>query len=452
MVTAAVTQPPIRKQSAFATILELRRKGFLNFLVDRWRVEGDVFRLGPGMTFFAHPDHVKYVSIDHRENFDKLKSYDVVRKLLLGNGLVTSNGELWRRQRKLMAPFFTPRGIEHYASIMTEEGEALSRRWDKLAEAGQPVEMLDEMMRITASIIVRTMFSLTDTRQATQLTDVFEALVRITAGGMSLPIRIPLWVPTPSNRRYYSARHRVDTFLNRIIAERRAMPESAWPDDLLARLMSARDEITGETMPDQQVLDEAVTIFFAGHETTARTLSFTWYALSQNPGVADRLHAEIDGVIGNRLPAFDDLKQLGYTLQVLQEAIRLYPAAPIYVRDAIADDRIDGQPIAGGSTVMLSPFITHRHPEFWPDPEKFDPDRWSPERAKAQHPYAYHPFAAGQRVCIGNNFSLFESHTLLIMLGQRFAPRLVPGHQLHLDMVGTLSSRNGIPMTIERRG
>ncbi len=197
--------------------------------------------------------------------------------------------------------------------------------------------------------------------------------------------------------------------------------------------------------------DESITTFFAGHETTARTLTFAWYALASNPTVAARLQAELDTALGDRTPTVADLHQLPYTLQVIKEVLRLYPPAPFYVRDAVGPDTLEGYPIPTGSAIMMSPYFTHRHPDFWERPLEFDPDRWTPEREAAQHPYAYHPFAVGQRVCIGNNFSLLESHILLALLARKFAPRLKPGFVPRWSMSGTLGTSNGFPMFIERR-
>ncbi len=205
-------------------------------------------------------------------------------------------------------------------------------------------------------------------------------------------------------------------------------------------------------MSDVQIQDECITIFFAGHETTARTMSFTWYALAQHPLVEAALHQELDTVLGDRPLTLDLMKRLPYTLQVIKETLRLYPAAPLYVRDAVADNKMGGLNIRKGTPVFLSPFLTHRHPDFWNNPEQFDPDRWTPEAEKTRHPYAYHPFAAGQRVCIGNNFSLLESHILLSILAHRYAPRLTPeNHIAQLSMKGTLHSDNGLPMIITSR-
>jgi cytochrome P450 len=192
-------------------------------------------------------------------------------------------------------------------------------------------------------------------------------------------------------------------------------------------------------------------MFFAGHETTARTLSFLWLALAHNPNEEQRLHAEVDHVVGRGRPTLAQLHELPYTLQVIKETLRLYPPAPVYVRDALAEDEIDGVRVPAGARMITLPYLTHRHPDFWEEPARFDPDRWIPEREAARHAQAYHPFAVGQRVCIGNNFSLFESQILVALLAARFLPRPVPGHRPLIEMAGTLVSRNGLPMTIGRR-
>jgi cytochrome P450 len=435
--------------------LEMRRKGMLQFFTDVWREHGDLahLQIGPGHIFLVtHPEHVRHVSVTNRKNYDKLRSYDAVRDLLLGDGLVSSRGELWRRQRRLMAPFFTPRGIEPYYPIIVGDGRQTAARWEGLADRAELVDMLDEMMIVTAAIILRTMFSIQSDAEIVEIKDAVETMIQFVATRQMNPIALPLWAPTRKNQAYHAARARVHAFIDGIIAQRRALPESEWPDDLLSKLMLARDEETGAAMPDALIRDESITIFFAGHETTARTLAFLWAALDQNPGVAARLHAELDRVLPETdAPRIEDLRRLPYTLQVIKETLRLYPPAPIYVRDAVADDEIDGVHVPAGAQMMLFPILTHRHPDFWDAPEQFDPQRWLPEREAARHPYAYHPFAAGQRICIGNNFSLFESHILTAMLARRFAPRLAPGHTIKLEFAGTLAAENGLPMVIHRR-
>ncbi len=428
----------------------LSRLGLLGYVGELWGRFGDVFQinvLNRHMVVALHPDAVRQVNVTNRQNYDKLQSYDVVRKFITGNGLLAANGELWRRQRKLMAPFYTPKGVQAYGEIMLNDGKRLRQRWSQMA--GKRVEIGEEMTYVTASIILRAMFSMETDEAIIGMKSAVETMLGY-GGSNSTGIHIPLWSPTSKNRRYLRAREMVHSYIHSVIATRRALPEAEWPNDLLSRLMQARDEETGELMSQEQLRDEAITTFFAGHETTARTMTFAWYALSQNPEVADKLHAELDSVLGDRTPTLDDLHKLSYTLRVIKEVLRLYPPAPFYIRDAIGDDELGGFN-TGGLPVLMSPYYTHRHPDFWEEPLRFNPDRWTPEQEAKMHPYAYHPFAAGQRVCIGNNFSLLESHILLSLLAREYAPQPVPGFTPRFIMGGTLSTSNGFPMIIERR-
>ncbi|MDC0667949.1 cytochrome P450 [Nannocystis radixulma] len=431
----------------------VRKHGFLAHAGQLWREHGDVFQVRIGskaLVFAMHPDAVEHVSVSHRQNYDKRASYDAVREYLLGDGLVASNGELWRRQRKLMAPFFTPKGVQAYAELMIRDGARLVERWQALAGEGAEVEISEEMTLVTASIILRAMFSSETMESIHQMKDAVNTMITFVDTQM-MGFRLPLWLPTAKNRKYLAARELVQRSIAGLIALRRATDESQWPDDLLSRLMKVRDEETGQVMSESLLRDESITTFFAGHETTARTMTFTWYALAAYPKVAERLHEELDRVLGGRIPTTEDLRQLPYTLQVVKEVLRLYPAAPFYVRDAVGADTIGGFDVPAGAAVMLSPYYTHRHPQFWDDPEVFDPDRWTRERESGRHGHAYHPFAAGPRICIGNNFSLLESHLLLAILAQRFAPRLRPGFTPRWVMQGTLGLADGLPMVIGAR-
>jgi cytochrome P450 len=432
----------------------VRNHGFLACAGELWREYGDVFQVKIGkrtLMFAMHPDMVEHIGVSHRQHYDKRSSYDPVRDYLLGEGLVASTGDLWKRQRKLMAPFFTPRGVQTYAEMMLRDATRLAERWQTLAEGGAEVEISEEMTSITAAIILKAMFSSETMESITRMKDAVETMITFVDGTMTGGLRLPLWVPTAKNRKYLAARGFVHRTIAGLIADRRAVDESRWPDDLLTRLMQARDDETGQAMSETLLRDESITTFFAGHETTARTMTFTWYALAANPDVAAKLHAELDRVLAGRAPTVDDLRQLPYTLQVVKEVLRMYPAAPFYVRDAVEADQLGGFTVPAGAAVMLSPYYTHRHPQFWDDPEKFDPDRWTREREAARHGHAYHPFAAGPRICIGNNFSLLESHLLLAILARRFAPRLRPDYRPRWTMRGTLGLAGGLPMTIAAR-
>ena len=431
----------------------VRRLGFLAEVSALWREHGDVFQVGSGaktLLFAMHPEHVKYVNVSRRDNYDKGATYDDVRDYISGAGLVASTGEIWRRQRKLMAPFFTPANIRTYAGLMIRDAEALAERWADRSARGEEVDMAEEMTQVTAAIILASMFGGEVQLPIDRIREAVEVMVAFVDRRRIAPTP-PLWVPTPLNRRYLRVREFTYRAIPEIIAARRASDPATWPDDLLSRLMNARDEDTGEPMSETLLRDETLTIFFAGHETTARTMTFVWYALAANPDVEARLHAELDEVLGGRSPTVEDLRRLPYTLRVIKEVLRLYTAVPIYVRNAIAADTLGGYDVAPGTPVMMSSYHTHRHPEFWPDPERFDPERWTPEREAERHRYAYHPFAAGPRVCIGNNFSMLESHLLLAVLGQRFRPRLREGYVPEWEMRGLLGLANGLPMQLERR-
>jgi cytochrome P450 len=232
-------------------VLEMRQKGFLGFFYDVWKRYGDFSQIQIGnrsMFLAVHPEHVRYISITNRQNYDKLRSYDVVRQLLLGDGVLTSRGELWRRQRRLMAPFFTPRSVETYFPVILRDGQGTIERWNKLAGSGEPVEMSEEMMRVTAAIILRAMFSSESDEELVGIKNAVETMIQFTASFESNPIHFPLWVPTGSHRRYQASRQLVHSFIKRVIDRRRSLPVEQCPDDLLSKLMLARDEENGQTM------------------------------------------------------------------------------------------------------------------------------------------------------------------------------------------------------------
>ncbi|PJF39325.1 MAG: cytochrome P450, partial [Phototrophicales bacterium] len=388
--------------------LEMYQKGLLDFFMDVWRTYGDFARLQMGpITMFvvAHPDHVRHIMVTNAQNYVKGPSYDTIRKLLLGNGLLTSTGETWRKQRKLMAPFFSPIGIAAFDHIIISTAEMMIQRWREHAAKAQPVEMLDEMMFATATIILKALFSTESDETIAELRSTIEKMVAFTVNRTFNPVSLPVWMPLKSHQEYRQARQKVLAYIDQLIEQRRRIPPEQWPDDLLSRLMNSRDEESGEPISDEQLKDEAVTLFVAGHETTAQTLMFTWYLLSQHPDVANKIKFEADAALGNGRPTLDDFKNMPYTLYVIKEALRLYPASPIYARDTVADDAIDGIKIPAGSRITLVPYATHRHPDFWELPECFIPSRWEPQYEQKRHRYAYHPFSTGQRICIGNNLS-----------------------------------------------
>lgn len=435
---------------------EVHNKGTLQFFMDQWRAQGDLPHLRMGrhrLLLVVHPEHVREVLVTRRKELEKQQSWELSRNLLLGDGLIASNGTLWKRQRRLMSTFFTPRSIESYYPVMLAEAEETARRWDVAARSGQPIEMMDEMMRVAASVILRSMFGadVDDERLRSLQYDV-ERMIKFTTRREMLPIKLPLRAPMPSHRAYREAHARVHAFIREVTARRRSTPQSRWPDDLLSKLMKARDPETGEAMSDLLVHDESLGIFIAGHETTARTMSFLWYELHKNPHVAERLRSELDTVLPvDQPPSLEHIKQLGYAMRTIKEVLRLYPPSPHQPRDAHTDQILGGQRVEAGTYVMVFPYATHRHPEFWDRPERFDPDRFLPEREEGRHPYAYYPFGAGQRICLGNSFAMLEAHILTALLAHRFTADLVRGHRPRIESNGMLMVPNGMPMQITAR-
>jgi cytochrome P450 len=431
-------------------------KGSLQFFMDQWRAQGDLPWLLMGrskLLLVIHPDHVRHVLVTGRQGFEKLETWESSRQFLLGDGLIASTGELWKRQRRLMATFFTPRSIEQYYPVILAATEATAQRWASLAASGQPIDMVNEMKRVTASIILRSMFGLDISEERLHaLEGDVETMIMFVYRRELLPVKPPMWAPLPNIRKYKAARASVHALITEVIARRRALPLDTWPNDLLSKLMLARDEETGETMTDMLVHDEAIGIFIAGHETTANTMAFLWYALDSNPDVAARLHAELDAVVPpNEPPTLEHLKRLPYTLRTIKEVLRLYPPSPAQPRDPTSDQIVGDMRVSPGTYTLLFSYATHRHPEFWDEPEQFDPDRFTPEREAVRHPFAYFPFGGGQRVCLGNSFAILEAHILTALLARRFNAQLSGREPPRIAMGGTLKMSNGLPMWIASR-
>jgi cytochrome P450 len=362
---------------------------------------------------------------------------------VLGNGLLTSEGDFWRRQRRIAQPAFHKERIAAFGDVMVRAAEDTARAWTAVAKSGGTLDVAAEMMRLTLRIAGETLLSSDVTGHAAVVGDAVSLLLREANRRILQPIEVPLRVPTPNNRRVLRVLSELDAIVFRMIEDRRRMTGGR-PSDLLTMLMEARDEETGEGMTDKQLRDEVLTIFLAGHETTANALSWTFYLLSLHPEVARRTSAELADVLGGRAPQVADLGRLVYTTAVLKEAMRLFPPAWIVGRRAVEDDTIDGYDIPRDSIVFVSPWLTHRHPAFWQNPEGFDPERFLPERAATIHRYAYFPFGAGPRLCIGQGFAMIEAVLLLATLAQRIRLDLVPGHRVVPHPSITLRPRYGI--------
>jgi len=391
-----------------------------------------------------HPDGVRRVLHDHHLNYKKNFVYDRL-KSMLGEGLLTSQGEPWKRQRKLAQPAFHRQRIKGFADLMATQTTRMLERWKGLAASRQTFDVHHEMMRLTFSIIGEALFSLNLEGDAADVGNALHDALGISQRRFTAFFIPPKVLPTPDNRRFAAAMKVLDKVVEEIIQRRRASADAG--SDLLGMLMAARDEETGEAMDNRQLRDEVMTMMLAGHETTANALSWVFYLLSKNPAVARRVQQEVREVLGQRAPTMEDLPNLRYTQQVIEESMRLYPPAWIIGREAVEDDVIQGVRIPKGSSVLLVPFTTHRHRDFWEHPEGFDPDRFAPEASQQRHRYAYFPFAAGPRMCIGDAFAKMEMPIILAMVAQRYALHLEPGFVPELDPVVTLRPGNGIRVT-----
>ena len=414
---------------------------------------GDVFRVMLGTReeiVLLHPDHIQHVLVGNARNYPKS---DLVHKLrtFLGNGLVTSEGDFWLRQRRMMQPHFHMKAIAGLAGTMGRVAAEVAADWRGHAERGAEIEVTHEMMRLTLRVIGLTMLGVDVEGRTARLGAAIEVLLRESSAKMLSLVDPPLWVPTPTNRRFLEARAIVDEAVQAIIAERRAAGPRADGGDLLDMLLAAVDEDTGEGMTDRQLRDEVVTIFLAGHETTALALSWTWYLLSRHPLAERKLHAELDEVLGGRAPTLADLPALAYTGMVLEEAMRLYPPVYYLGRQAAEDDVVGGFRVPKGAMIGINMFVTHRHPDFWENPEGFDPERFSPERSAGRHKFAYLPFGGGGRVCIGSNFALMEAKIVLATLAQQYRLALRPEHPVVYDPIVTLRPKHGVMMRVTPR-
>ncbi|MFO0694058.1 MAG: cytochrome P450 [Polyangiales bacterium] len=415
----------------------------LGFLTERPRDYGDVVRFRfPRTTYIVvnDPDAIHHVIVDRAENYPKSRQYDGLR-LFLGNGLVTSEGAFWRRQRKLVQPAFHPKKIGAFAPAMVRAGEVLLARWEDHARSGRSFDVADEMQRVTFQIAGETLFSINLDDSSQAMGKAMAIAQRYANDYVTTPFRIPRSIPTRKNREFDLALRTLDGIVYRILEERRSGDAH---DDLLSMLVRARDEETGEGMSAEQLRDEIVTLISAGHETTANGLAWTFYLLARNPDVDARLAREVREVLGDRPPTLADLPRMPYVRWTFEEAMRLYPPVWGFEREALEEDEILGYRIPKGASVGVLTYALHRHPRFWPEPETFDPERFSPERSEGRHRYAYLPFGGGPRICIGNGFALMEAQLLLAQIVQRYRLELDRAHPVEIEPLITLRPKHGI--------
>jgi cytochrome P450 len=392
--------------------------------------------------FVSHPDFIEQVLVTHNRKFMKGRILRKNRRLF-GDGLLTSEGDFWLRQRRLAQPAFHRGRVGSYADTMVRYADRLVAEW----KDGDERDIHAEMMRLTLQIVAKTLFDADVDREARQVGHALEAIMELNSDFRKLMLT-PNWLPTPRNIRAAIATRRLDKIIFRFIEERRTSGKDT--GDLLSMLLAARDE-DGSRMTDQQLRDEAITIFLAGHETTANALSWTWMLLSQNPAVEAKLHAELDSILAGRTPSLDDLPKLPYTGHVITESMRLYPPAWGMARVAIEDVEIGGYPIPKGCGVSLAQWVVHRDARWFEAPEEFRPERWEADLLKRLPRFAYFPFGGGPRQCIGNNFAVMEAGLLLAAIAQRFRIRLVAGHPVVPMPSITLRPRYGIRGRVEAR-
>ena len=423
------------------------RQDRLGFLTHCARTYGDVFqlRLGPRwITVFCHPDQIEEVLVTKNHNFRKHFALRV-NPIVLGNGLLTSEGDFWLRQRRLSQPAFLKQRITQYGDIMVHFAQRMLDGWHD----GQHCEVLDEMMKLTLGIIAKTLFGADIADKAREVGDALRVAQDQFLRRVGTLLPMPLWVPTPGNIRLHRAVRKLDAIIYEFIRQRRA--NTADKGDVLSLLLQARDEGDRTGMTDQQLRDEAMTLFLAGHETTALTLAWAWYLLAVNPDAAAKLGAEVDGVVGARAVTVADWPRLAFTERVMLETMRLYPAAYIVGREALHDCVIGGHPVSKGRTVLMPQWIVHRDSRWYVEPERFLPERWEGEAAKRLPKFAYFPFGGGPRQCIGNTFAMMETVLVLATIAQQYDFTVVPDHPVIPWPTFTLRPLHGIKATLRIR-
>ena len=445
-MSAAILPPGPKINLLDRYLLATGRRDPLAFLLDASRDYGDIvhFRIWRESIYLLnHPDFIKDVLVNNYANFLKGRGIDRTNKIL-GKGLVTSEGSLHRRQRQLINPAFHRQRIAGYGACMVECAARVRERW----QDGQMLEVTDEMRHLTMSIVGRTLF---DHETEDEAAEISAALLTAMKGfkAFKLPAGDLLEKVLPANRRFNQARERLEDFIERLITERRQSGKDN--GDLLSMLLMAQDEDDEGVMTDVQLRDEALTIFLAGHETSAQALTWTWYLLSQHPEIEARLHAELDITLEGRLPGVEDIPRLRYTEMVLREAARLYPPFWRMMRRAIKDFSAGGYLIPAGSIVLVSSYVMHRDRRFYDEPSLFKPERWANGAHERMAQFCYFPFGGGPRRCIGEGFAWMEGVLLLATLAQRWRLRLAPLHRVVTEPIIILRPKYGMRMIVERR-
>lgn len=406
-------------------------------------------RLGPkALHFFNHPDFAKHILVDNPGNY--VKGIGLVHaRRALGDGLLTSEGDLWKAQRKVIQPVFQAKRISGKADVIAQEAAAMAARLREHAGGG-PIDIREQMTGLALGVLGRSLLE-ADLGVFENLADAFESVQDQAIFEMMSLSTIPTWVPLPKQLKFRKARAELDRIVAQLAAERAAHPTPAG-DDILTRLLEAAGHNTSDPAARERMRDDLVTLLLAGHDTTASTLSWAFWLLDQHPDVWQNVHDEAVSVLGDRTPTLEDLYQLKYTSQVIQEVMRLYPAVWLLPRMAKEEDTIGGWHVPAGADVVLCPYTMHRHPEFWENPDRFDPTRFEPGRSAGRPRYAYIPFGAGPRVCVGSTLGLMEATIVIATIAREVRLTTAPGHRPVPEPMLTLRQAGGLPMTVTALG
>jgi len=437
--------PPGPKGSLIMGVMRDFNRDTLGF-VTRCRDYGDVVLtrfLWINAYFLYNPSDIESLLVTNAKSYRKARSLrSPFFYRLVGNGLVTSEGDFWRRQRRLAQPAFHRQRISSYGDVMVQYAERAIAGW----KSGEHRDIARDMNRLTLEIVVKTLFNSDVSNDADHVGAILTSLVKPFASQATLKWILDNRLPTPGHRRYFNAVSEIDRIVYRIISERRA---SGYDEgDLLSMLLQAQDD-DGSQMSDQQLRDEVMTLFLAGHETTALSLSWSWYLLATHPEAEQKFHAELAEVLGGRAPDVSDLPKLKYTEMIAKETMRLYPPAYAVGREAIEETEIGGYRVPKGTQLFAFQWVTHRDPRYFDEPDAFKPERWT--NGDPAPKYAYFPFGAGPRQCIGNYFAMMEVVMLLATIGQRFKFKLDPEHKVEVLPVLSLRPKNGIKVIVEPR-
>ena len=424
----------------------------LNFYNRMWKEYGDIVRLPilPNYSSYlvAHPSYAEHVLSTHQELYPKPDIINKPLNLMMGESILTAEGDSWLKNRRLMQPAFHMKQLASLADVMVRCTESFIKEWEDKPD-GEIIDIAEETLKLTLKIAGQTLFSKDISDDNSVLGKAFRTGYEFIDYKINNLWTEPLWVPTSRNTNFKKAKKTLDDLILDIINYRRQNPSER--NDLLSMLMSAKDAETGEGMSDKQLQNEAITLLVAGHETAASSLAWTWYLLAEHSHVAEKLQEELRMVLNGNNPSFEKLPQLEYTRRIFDETLRLYPPAWGIVRTPEKDDEINGYLIKKNSIVTVGTFMIHRHPEFWQNPDKFDPDNFLPEKINQRPKFAYLPFGGGKRICIGQNFALMEATILIALISQRFKLELLPNQNIEIDPTFTLRPKNGIKVKVCKR-